>query len=126
MADTDPDTTEVPRGPLVAHVVAEALEHGEICYEPEPEDAHEPPSWSLADVGRWEVNSNGAGPGTVTLTGRTEASYQVQTSAAKRNPPGEAHPAEYRTEMLELVVVITADWRAMNGLGEYTIEAEVA
>lgn len=120
-----PEVEQVPAGLLIDHILAEALEMAEWnTHVNAPERGDHEVEWSVGDVDDWEVHV-----GTddlIHLRGTTEASYSVQTSRAKLNPPGKAHPAEYRTETFPVHVQVTADWTGNGGLGSYTIDAEGA
>lgn len=118
------DTTSVPTEPLVEHIVAEALEVGEIDHEPSPPEGAEDLEYSWRDIDDWDVDIDGD---VIVLTGATTAHYSIQTARAVTSaPPSKCHPAEFRQEDLPLLVEIRADWTAQHGLGAYTISAEVA
>lgn len=45
----------------------------------------------------------------IEIEGTTEASWQKQTTRARYNPPSKAHPAEYETKTMPIVIVIRVD-----------------
>lgn len=119
------DTIELPKEPLIDHVVALAREVGDYHdYTSPPDRGNERDvEWDWPD--EWSVR---VGEDQILLEGQTEGEYQVKTASATYNPPGAAHPAEYEWRTMPVAVTIHADLTEGTDLdmGEYTIEAHHA
>jgi len=117
------ETTTLPKEPLVEHLVAEAYEGGiEEHVGPTERGVDADVEWSLDDVDEWTVGYHGDGQ--IEAHGIVTGRYAVQERSATYNPPGQAHPAEYRTETIEIGVTLVADW-SEEPLGGVTGHAEV-
>lgn len=118
------EVTRVPTQLLARHVLAEALEVGDLqehVQSPIRGGDHDV-EYSLRDVDDWNVDTDGS---EIVLSAVTEGDYQIKTARAVTNaPPSRCHPAEYESRSMPVGIVIRADWSAHDGLGEYTIEVE--
>lgn len=124
--ETETDSTKVPKGALVEHVIHLAEEFGEwedhASVSPE-RGVDVDLDWSVHDVDDWTVDVDDGG---FELTGFCDGEYAVQTARARRNPPGKAHPAEYETRTREVAVEIRVDTEnPPTGIWDCHVRAEV-
>jgi len=108
---TDIETIEVPKEPLVDHLVAHAREYGDYHdHVSPPERGNERDvEWDWPSADEWDVEL--CNDECIVCIASTEGSYQVQTRSATYNPPGAAHPAEYerRTVLVGITIEVALD-----------------
>lgn len=112
------ETVSVPKETLVDHIVSEALETGIIEQNVTEIEVGRGESveidWYLDDVDEWDVHIEGD---EIVLFGVCDGQYSVLETPARYNPPGKAHPAEYRNETHPIGVEIRTDWSEVDHLG---------
>lgn len=125
---------EIPDTVIVRQAIALALEYGdndipETIGVGEHGQHNVELHWSIKDINPDDCDVEVVekdGHTTVVVHGEIEATYDKKVRSATYNPPGAAHPAEYETCYVPLMVSIEYDLQAMNGLGEATAYGEIA
>ncbi len=102
-------TVPIPKEPLVDYLVELAYEHGSFVgnLSPPERGVEGEVEYSLDDMD-WKVESNPEN-NEVLLHGVTDGEYQVKMRSATYNPPGAAHPAEYKTKTCPVAATIHVD-----------------
>lgn len=110
------DEISIPTKAIAQYVIHIAQEWGEfgnvdtIAYEGKHGQHEYDIDWSLGDLSasKCDVDTIDGEDGNlvVMVSGIVEGSYSVKTASARYNPPGKAHPAEFRTESCRVKVIL--------------------
>lgn len=122
-------TVEIPKEALIERVIEGAKEVGHVESVPHvgggPRGPQVEVDWDMSSVDSWDVDV--IDEENFVIHGIGEGTWSEKVRSATYNPPGKAHPAEYRTHTERIAVEIRVDAEnPPDGIWDYSIEAMIA